>query len=181
MSKAVYIGAGLDITPVIQNNEILDWILVDSQPSSEFGIERKKGFSRPNFVPNLKDIMMKKDFICQSDNNNLLIFENLDSCQRIRYYINTAIPEEFEKNKDSTNNWDTLVVIGFWPHKIIMSNSSQNLTFIGNKSSSYLYEGLEDEKDTVIEEIFLNKIKFQNYKIFNNKKFYNFKRFEKIN
>ena len=181
MDKAIYIGAGLDILPVIQNNDILDWILVDSQPSSEFGIDRKKCYSRPKFISNLKNVMIEKDFICQSENKNLLVFENLNFCQRIRYFINTAIPEEYEKIKDATNNWNHLVIKGFWPDKIVLSNSSKNITLIGDKNTSYIYEGHEDEINTVIEEIYLNKIKFQNYKIYDNKKFYNFKSLSELN
>ena len=54
MKKAKYIGAGIDLEPILKYNEILEWIYIDSQPLSEFRIDRIKGFERDSFIPNLK-------------------------------------------------------------------------------------------------------------------------------
>ena len=37
MNKAVYIGAGTDLVPVIVIDDIKEFIYIDSQPFSEFG------------------------------------------------------------------------------------------------------------------------------------------------
>ena len=90
----------------------------------------------------------------------------------------------YSKIKVSISNWDTLVVCGHWPHKIIMEecNLNTDLTFIVNIDTNYIYEGLEDEMHTIIADIYNDTIKkkFLNYKIYIKNKLYNLDSIQKI-
>ena len=50
MQKAIYVGAGTDILPLLCYPNIKKWIYIDSQPNNEFGPEYVEEFSRPYFI-----------------------------------------------------------------------------------------------------------------------------------
>jgi hypothetical protein len=180
MSKAIYIGACLDIEPIILYKNIKNWILVDSMPMSEFGIDRRKGFSRPYFVPELLNIMENNNFsIINQEKDKYYIFENDETKQKIKYHINCAIPEEYYKIEDDIKNWNTLVVAGFNPDRIILQDccKKKDLRFIGNSNTCYVLE--ENEEDTIMYYLHnkKNQKKFKHYDMIKNNKIKNLKNF----
>ena len=193
MSKAIYIGANTDIEPILLYKNIKEWILVDSQPISEFGIDRRNGFQRDYFIPELLEVMKNNNFsISKYVNDKYYIFNNNKTNQNIKYHINCAIPEEYNKIKDDIKDWDVLVNIGFDPDKIILneSNKIKDLLFIGSNNCVYDHKNIElteENINTVVS--LLNKLDsnnsnnvniFKNYEMIKKqeiKKFTNFNDF----
>lgn len=193
MSKAIYIGANIDIEPILLYKNIKNWVLVDSQPFSEFGIDRRKGFERNYFIPELLEVMEKNNFtISKHVKDKYFIFINNKTNQNIKYHINCGIPEEYNKIKDDIKDWDVLVNIGFDPDKIILneSNKIKDLLFIGSNNCVYNHKNIElTEEDTNTVVSLLNKLDnnnsnnvniFKNYEMIKKqeiKKFTNFNDF----
>ena len=96
VSKALYIGAGIDTRPF----QICDWITkfycVDGQPHSEFGTllsgniykDGYDEYARPNFITELEEEYLKNDFILNSQGERLRTFSLLLQKQLV-----------FQKNK----------------------------------------------------------------------------------
>ena len=170
MSKAVYIGACTDIKPILLYKNISNWVLVDSMPMSEFGIDRRKGFSRSWFIPELLETMKKNNFsIINEEKDKYYIFKNNETNQSVKYHINCAVPEEYNKIKDDIKDWDVLVDIGFHPNKIILNecNKAKELLFIGNYKSIYNYKNRDT--DDIIDSVVLllnNMNKYNHNSIF---------------
>ena len=128
MNEALYVGAGLDVQPIIKNKNIKIFHYIDGQPNSEFGIDEyilekgKNAFSRPNFISNLDKQMNKHNIklININNNNNIRTYSN--GFQTIYYYTNTSIPEHFNKISKYIQNIDTLIIIGYDPSSIILNN-----------------------------------------------------------
>lgn len=190
MSKAVYIGACTDIKPILLYKNISNWVLVDSMPMSEFGIDRRKGFSRSWFIPELLDTMKKNNFsIINQEKDKYYIFKNDKTNQIVKYHINCAVPEEYNKIKDDIKDWDVLVNIGFDPDKIILNecNKKKDLLFIGSNRCVYNHKNIdltEEDMNTVVS--LLNNLNdnpnnninnsniFKNYEMINKKKIIKF-------
>ena len=107
MNKSVYIGAGLDIIPIIVT-DIKEFIYIDSQPFSEYGtliyndktnmscnVEKKdrveNSFSRKEFLQNLHKVMSQIHFKLIESNNTYLLFKNNE--KSLKYYYSCAFPE----------------------------------------------------------------------------------------
>ena len=166
--KAIYIGAGIDIRPVNLFKNITEFVYVDCQPFSEFGIETtiqpdgSNGFARPRFLDNLKKEMNKNNFVLKEQCDDKIIYSNTN--QTITYFINTAIPEHIDKIKDAIADFDILIVVGYNPHSIIMEYTTKKIIFIGFSGTCYDY--YEDEgTNSVTNKLhkcadFRNKFKF---------------------
>ncbi|VVU95323.1 hypothetical protein CPAV1605_1074 [seawater metagenome] len=173
MSKAIYLGAGTDILPLILYSSIKNWILVDSQPLSEFGIIREKGYERKSFIPELLCKMNKHNFLYQSSNfENKLIFYNSKTKQKVLYYINCAIPEEYNKIKEDISGWNVLVDIGFHPNNIIFDAAAIDtpLLLIGHANTCYYFDKEADDYNDVINTIHLKNFYFSKYELINKQK-----------
>lgn len=153
--KAIYVGAGIDTSPIKNFKDIKLFYYIDGQPNSEFGviqsgITRSDGsdcFSRPNFIKklnyNMKDVGLKLTNVY----GNLRIYSNND--QMVYYYTNTSIPEHYEYIKDKINDFNTLIVMGHDPDSIILNSTSKNIHFIGNQETCYSNEEFENENSIV--------------------------------
>ena len=144
--KAVYIGAGTDVSPIQRLTDIKDFVYIDGQPFSEFGALSHKcdpclcsetcvGFSRPSFLQRLKDEMDKINMSYKQISENEIEFTN--ETQRVTYFINTAIPDHIDRIKERINDFDNLIVMGHIPHSIILDYTTKSLTFWGNKRTVY--------------------------------------------
>lgn len=166
MSKAIYLGAGTDIKPILLYHNIKEWILVDSQPVSEFGMLREKCFKRKYFLPRLLKIMKENEFkMLNNSETDKLIFKNSEKNQTLIYIINCAIPEEYDKIKNIIKGWDVLVDIGFHPNNIIMNEAhdTNELLFIGNYCTCYYYDTEADDSNDIINGIHENIYHFKSY------------------
>ena len=151
--KAVYIGAGIDIVPVLLFDTIDEYIYIDSQPFSEFGthtyivktntakhVSRNErffnDFSRGNFMENLINVMKQNYFRMVEKNDDFLLFKN--DKKTIKYYYSCAFPEHItEEMKDELKDCNVLILIGHDPHKNILKYIKLPTTIIASNNTSY--------------------------------------------
>ena len=153
---AVYVGAGLDLKIIKNIPEVENFVFIDSQPNSEFGLEENwhrdtnyifncicprwapliNGFSRPNFIPNLKKTAIEENMILISEEvNKKLTFQYNN--QIIDYFVNISVPHHLPLIKNDIKNYDHLIVAGFFPHHYILNYTTKHITFWGNTNTIY--------------------------------------------
>lgn len=151
--KAIYIGAGTDVKPIIFLSNIKDFVYIDCQPFSAFGIKVHKcnpkscskncvGFSRPRFLPRLNWNMERIGMKYKKISDNELEFTN-ERGQRVTYFINTAMPEHINRVKCRIRNFDNLIVMGHDPDSTALDYTDRKITLWGNTHTVYKI----DEKD----------------------------------
>ena len=152
--KAIYIGAGSDVKPITFLNHIKDWVYIDCKPFSEFGVKVHKcdtrwclkkcnGYSRPNFIPQVRKEMERIGMTYKKVSENELEFTN--DTQRITFFVNTSMPEHIERVKHRIKDFDQWVVMGHDPDITALEHTSQNITFWGNTNTVYTKINSEDE------------------------------------
>lgn len=186
MTKAVYIGAGLDIVPVLLNENIKDFIYIDSQPTSEFGMLGfvNKKFFRKNFLESLKNIMHNNNFKLKINENNCLKYFNEDTNQTINYYINTPFPEKLDDNLiEQIKECDVIICIGHDPDKKILEYIKHPFSFIGSTHTCYEYnkETYETPHNSTFLELYENNFKVNKYNLIAEKTYYEYWKHDKIN
>ena len=160
--KAVYIGAGTDVSPIKFLRNVKDFVYIDCQPFSEFGTKVHKctpgwcsekcvGFSRPRFLPRLKESMERIGMKYRKISDNELEFTN-ERGQRVTYFINTAMPDHINRVKRRIRNFDNLIVMGHNPDSTALEHTDRKITFWGNTATAYQNCTCDDSdsKDNVI-------------------------------
>jgi hypothetical protein len=183
---AVYIGAGTDIRPIQFLKYIKTFYYFDGQPFSEFGTDQAKewkdgkwtgkftdGFSRPHFIPELDTNMTSINMELINTIDNLRIYS--DGNQTVHYYTNTALPEHYEKIKNTIRNFDTLLIAGHDPDSIILDAARNKLHFIGFEDTIFHNEneseGGPDAPNSVTNKLHIEEItnRFDKYTyVYNN-------------
>lgn len=186
MTKAVYIGAGLDILPVLLNDNIKEFIYIDSQPTSEFGMLgfTDKKFFRKNFLETLNTIMHNNNFKLKTNENNCLKYYNDNTNQTINYHINTPFPENLNNELiTKINDCDVLICIGHDPDKKILEYIKKPFTFIGSTHTCYQSnkENYETPLNSTFLELYENNLKVIKYNLIAEKTYYEYWKHEKIN
>jgi len=165
--KNLYIGAGLDLSPLKIFNDTKQFVFVDSSPRNEYGFEYYyRPFLRSNFVDNLIDtvegkynmklvskeaLTNKYEEINVDDlDSTLLHFSDKEKITRttvsLRYYISTGIPHDLYENKtliDDIKECDTVYVSGHDPNSAFIRYMNNPFHFIGS-SSTWFAENLKD-------------------------------------
>ena len=143
MEKAVYIGAGTDILPLLLFPTIREWIYMDSLPRSEWGILE----STPSltFLPLLHRLLQGSGWVQQNarkeptadrEPKDRLVYQNPTTKQRLTYFINTACPEELtEEHRRLFAKADTLVLIGHDP--VLLDMLPLHIHLITNLHTTY--------------------------------------------
>lgn len=194
---AVYFGAGLDLKIIKNIPEVENFVFIDSQPNSEFGLEENwhkdqsyifncicpgwapfvNGFSRPNFIPNLKKTAIEENMILISEEvNKKLTFQYNN--QTIDYFLNISVPHHLPLIKNDIKNYDHLIVAGFFPHHYILNYTTKNITFWGNTNTIYKQNTEnnclcnnndvdDDEKKTIIYKLNNESLYEKKFKKFN--------------
>ena len=184
---ALYIGAGDDLGIIKVLKDIKTFYFCDCQPFSEFGKEvhlredGTNGFSRPNFIPNLKKNAKKENIILTRAETNKLIFNYND--QKIIYFINTSIPEDIDIIKEEIHDFDNLIVMGHDPHSIVLDYTSKQICFWGNQDTVYKPHDDDYEVQHLIyrlnrEKKLLNR--FNNFNLIKKKKILKFDNWNKF-
>jgi hypothetical protein len=153
---AVYIGAGLDLKIIKNIPNVKNFVFVDSQPTSEFGLEECwlkdpgyifncfcpswapfiNDYSRPNFITNLKKTAIKENMTLISEEvNKKLTFQYNN--QIIDYFVNISVPEHLSSIENDIKNFNHLIVSGFFPHHSLLDYTKKNITFWGNMNTKY--------------------------------------------
>ena len=190
---AVYVGAGLDLKIIKNIPEVKNFVFIDSQPHSEFGIDENwthdssyifscicpkfapfiNTYSRPNFISDLKKTAIKEDFKLVSEEvNKKLKFEYKD--QTINYFLNTSIQQHLPFIKNDIKNFDNLIIAGFFPHHYILNYTTKNITFWGNTNTIYkniqnncLYNNQDEDENTVVYKLNNESLYEKKFKTFN--------------
>lgn len=193
LSLAVYVGAGLDLKIIKNIPEVKNFVFIDSQPHSEFGIDENwahdssyifncicpkfapfiNTFSRPHFISDLKKTAIQEDFKLVSEEvNKKLKFEYKD--QTINYFLNTSIPHHLPFIKNDIKNFDNLIIAGFFPHYYILNYTTKNITFWGNTNTIYkntqnncLYNNQDEDENTVVYKLNNESLYEKKFKTFN--------------
>jgi len=181
MNQAVYIGAGLDLIPVLVCRDIKKFIYIDSQPFSEFGTdvytknnekitasletrekyEKNNLFGRFNFRFRLDKLMKQNNFLLVSETKYCLLFKN-DLNQVIKYHISCAFPEFLtDEIVDDIAQCNTLILCGYHPRKIILALIKEPKIIIGNCRT--VYQDCDDEESSIIEYLYNNPYIVEKY------------------
>ena len=150
-SRALYIGAGLDLRPLKHLQSINEFIYVDSRPYSEFGREifiNKKGENTSydhTFISDLDDTMKthKMNLCVVIDNKRVYS----DGSKTIIYYVNTSIPEDIDIIKHELNTIDTLIIAGHDPHYELIERFKEPIHFIGFEDTYFDKDPTSDEDE----------------------------------
>jgi len=190
--KAVYIGAGIDIIPILLFDTINEYIYIDSQPFSEHGTHtyiaetdtikyipyRDKrfinDFSRNYFMGNLINVMKQNYFRLVEKNDDFLLFKN--NKKTIKYYYSCAFPEYITKEmKDELKDCNVLILVGHDPHKDILKYIKLPTTIITSNNTVYrpdptdenydrsTFRILNENKNLIKEEYLVKMIKDYDY------------------
>jgi len=181
MNQAVYIGAGLDLIPVLVCRDIKKFIYIDSQPFSEFGTdvytknydkitasletrekyEKNNLFGRFNFRFRLDKLMKQNNFLLVSEKKYCLLFKN-DLNQVIKYHISCAFPEFItDEIVEDIAQCNTLILCGHHPKKIILALMKEPKIIIGNCRT--VYQDCDDEESSIIEYLYNNPYIVEKY------------------
>jgi hypothetical protein len=157
MEQAVYIGAGLDIIPILTFTNIHTFIYIDSKPFSLYGtkVKTKDGnvksislneitqytdnlYNDKKFISNFDQLMEQNNFDLVKETRSYILYEN-DKNQKVKYYMNVAFPEflTLEINADITK-CNTVITGGFDPDKVILQYMKKPIYVIGNTQTNYL-------------------------------------------
>lgn len=140
MSTAIYIGAGLDVSPVVACLDIRCFIYVDAGPYRDPGCIRSRSYSF--YLLERANVMEQIGFTSMSGN----LYYNSVTQQEIRYYDNTVFPDDLSSIAEWIDQADTLIVAGYDPILPSGPFPFPNIRrVIGNLNTSYQYN--PDDKD----------------------------------
>lgn len=176
MKSLAYIGAGLDIIPIIVLSEINKFIFVDSQPQSPYGTfdYDTKRFYNSSFCDDLIKIMANNSFSVTNHTDKCIEFKNADII--LKYYISVSFPEHLYKELvGDIGECDTLMLAGFCPHKVILDIMPKLETIVGNCHTCYTnsYDDDTDQQISVFEYLIKNPDKY-NYLLLKEKQEYEY-------
>ena len=141
MEKAIYVGAGTDILPLLLFPTIREWIYMDSLPRSEWGT--LPSTPSTTFLPLLHSLLRDNGWIQQTpkepnaakEPKDRIVYQNPITKQRLTYFINTACPEELtEDHRRLFATADTLVLIG---HDPVILDMLPHIHLITNLHTTY--------------------------------------------
>ena len=144
--KALYIGSGCDVTPVSFLSHIKDWVYIDCQPFSEFGVRVHKcdkrwcsekciGYSRPRFISRVRKEMKRIGMKYKKISDNELEFTN--ETQIVTFFVNTSMPEHIDRVANRIKDFNHWIVMGHDPNITALQHTSQNITFWGDSKTVY--------------------------------------------
>ena len=164
---ALYVGAGTDSNPISDLPHIKTFYYLDSQPKSEYGIEKyvlvenKKKFGiRPYFIKELDTEMDSYNMKLTSVVSNLRTYSN--DTQNIYYYTNIAIPELYEEIKKPIENFNTLIIAGYDPDSIILDATNKKIHLILYQDTCYCEN--EENTNSIISRLYRYEINDRFYK-----------------
>lgn len=142
----LYIGAGIDIQPLLHFPFVELFICIDSQPFSDYG--RGQVFDaemyRYDFIEQLINSYAQIGFALSSrklyNDKNIYIFWNKKTHQHIKYYTSTDIlynlnPELIADIQQTT----ALIVSRYFPHKVLLDYIQPPIDFYGYDNTVWDY------------------------------------------
>lgn len=139
---AVYIGAGIDVLPLLLFRNIRTFIYIDSQPLTEFGSsELRECFSRPNFLTNFTQTMKKIGYNkVYKRAENLHEYVHHTRMTEVLYFMNNRFPHALDTLAlNYIKTASILIGCGYNPHKSIIDMMKPGpKVFVGNNHTVYL-------------------------------------------
>jgi hypothetical protein len=139
---AVYIGAGIDVLPLLLFRNIRTFIYIDSQPLTEFGsIELHEHFSRPNFTMNFTQTMKKIGYNkVYPRADNLYEYVHHTRMTEVLYFMNNRFPHALDELVHKyIKTASILIGCGYNPDKCIINMMKPGpKVFVGNNHTVYL-------------------------------------------
>lgn len=130
--RAVYAGCGTDVLPLLAfHSEVSEWVLLDSQPASEFGHDKRPGFERPGYTLRLKDALRGIGLVCVLEFPDHLVYAGTAG-PTVYVWPNTALPllEPPKDLQDQLARCDTVCVCGHDPHVSLLSYIKRARNFV---------------------------------------------------
>lgn len=165
MQRAIYVGAGLDIMPALLFPQIKEFMFVDSLPFSAHGniaynvhadrvtyVARdqraENAYSRRDFLPRLRRIIMQNNFELAEDAPDYLLFRGEDS-RVLQYFHSCAFPEHITPAiANKLSGADTLIIAGHDPHHDVLGFMSPPFTLIVNNNTVYTSDPTDQDYRT---------------------------------
>lgn len=137
MRRAIYVGAGLDIMPILLFPEIKEFMYIDSLPFSSngnvaydahmdrvFHLSRENrvmnSCSRPTFLTRLRQIAEQNNFAVIENTADYLTFRDKDD-RILQYFYSCAFPEHLTPAiANKLGGADTLILAGHDPHNDVL-------------------------------------------------------------
>ena len=166
--KVLYFGAWDDITFLDTFPDTNDFVLVDTQPRSEWDTKDiNVEYYRDNFVKEITDSFKTKDYFLKNIEQtesyyknfsffkkpeyidpHLFIFKN--GKKTIKYYISTnIIYNEIPELIKDISSADTLYLKGYFPEPRILEYFKAPKKFVGHSNSCYYYNNDPDQRNVV--------------------------------
>jgi hypothetical protein len=139
MNKAIYIGAGNDIKPLVLLN-IKEFIYIDKKPLND----------------ELLKIMIQLNYKIIEQTDSYYIFKNYYNT--IKYYYNCEFPNVNQDIIDEIRSYDTLICSKYNPDIKILEYLENKINFISSMNKK-----LTNEENTLFNEINKNYNLFKNY------------------
>jgi hypothetical protein len=158
METALYLGCGTDVAPLLAlQHTIQKFVLVDSQPASEFGHLVRPGLERPRFLATMRAALYSSGFSFsrkRSDTN--WIFVNRTTSAIVSLWINCPFPFRGVPLRllEEVGQASTLICCGFVPHRSILEWMRHPRCFVSNTAT--ILDPDEYEEDTVCPEDFVS-------------------------
>lgn len=144
----MYVGCGADVAPLLAlQHTIQKFVLIESQPASEFGHTRRKGFERPRYFTEMRSALLASGFSFsrrRCDCN--WIFVNRRTSAIVSLWINCPFPFRGVPMRllEEVGQASTLICCGFFPHKSIVQFMREPRCFVTNNCTVL---GSHDEDD----------------------------------
>ena len=188
MKKAAYIGAGVDMSPLLLFPDIKGFIYIDSRPFTECGSTLLEPYpllfsTSIHFLENIVQVMKQNNFILiKHDIFYCYIFYNHQTNQTVKYFYNCVFP--LLVNHEilyELQTCDTLIMCGFHPDKIILNYIQKNPTIIGDSDTSYTIDETNiDNENSIIKELHYKPEIAKNYLLIQNVIEYEYWKIENI-
>ena len=153
-NTAVYIGAGMDVIPILLFKHIKNFIYVDSQPLTEFGsTELRPEYERSDFPFRFYQIMNRLGFIRTfNENTNLQQYAHPKTGTCVKYFMSERFPSHLSDELVKTiQDANILISCGHNPsEKILELMRPGRKVFIGDNQTYY-----DSDKDepTVVDKL----------------------------
>jgi len=150
METAVYIGCGTDVAPLLGlQHTIQKFVLVESQPASEFGHHVGKGLDRPHFFKEMRAALLTSGFSFSRRRDECnWIFVNRRTSAIVSLWISCPFPFKHAPLRlcEEIAQASTLICCGFFPHRSIVQWMKEPRCFVTDTKTVL---GMEDEEDSV--------------------------------
>lgn len=105
---ALYIGANVDMIPVVLHRSIKEWYYIDKQGDLDFIEKIHRIMKQHGFV-------RFREFFVDDDENTEYIFFNYTTGQTITYLTNLVFEEQIDRITPLLPHCSTFVLCNYWP------------------------------------------------------------------